>query len=80
MATAFVALTSIEKSSKHSNLIDSELINSILNNPEVTEKLDKDYGVQNNAQYKTRNHFLEVANFPLRISNNSNFLQVELRA
>lgn len=44
MATAFVALTSIEKSSKHSNLIDSELINSILNNPEVTEKLDKDYG------------------------------------
>ncbi|XP_058725149.1 zinc finger CCCH domain-containing protein 6 [Vicia villosa] len=51
VAAASVALTSIVKSSEHGNLIDRELLNNILNNPEVIEKLVRDYGVQNNAQY-----------------------------
>ncbi|KAI5393194.1 hypothetical protein KIW84_060354 [Lathyrus oleraceus] len=51
VAAASVALTSIVKSSEHGNLIDRELLNNILNNPEVIEKLVRDYGVQNNVQY-----------------------------
>ncbi|CAI8606297.1 unnamed protein product [Vicia faba] len=51
VVAASAALTSIVKSSEHGNLIDRELLNNILNNPEVIEKLVRDYGVQNNAQY-----------------------------
>ncbi|KAI5444149.1 hypothetical protein KIW84_012678 [Lathyrus oleraceus] len=47
VATASVALTSIVKSREDGNLIDCELLNGILNNPEVTEKLVRDYEVQN---------------------------------
>lgn len=48
VAAASVALTSIVKSSEHGNLIDQELLNNILNNPEVIEKLVRGYGVNNN--------------------------------
>jgi hypothetical protein len=51
VAAASVALTSLVKNSEHGNLIDRELLNNILNNPEVIEKLVRDYGAQNNAQY-----------------------------
>nr|AFK34225.1 unknown [Medicago truncatula] len=50
VAAASVALTSLVKSSEHGNLIDPELLNNILNNPEVIEKLVRNYNVQN-AQY-----------------------------
>ncbi|XP_061350788.1 zinc finger CCCH domain-containing protein 6 [Gastrolobium bilobum] len=51
VAAASVALTNIVKSNEHGNLIDHELLNNILNNPEVIEKLVRDYGVTNNSQY-----------------------------
>ncbi|CAJ2675402.1 unnamed protein product [Trifolium pratense] len=51
VAAASVALTSLVKNNEHGNLIDRELLNNILNNPEVIEKLVRDYGAQNNAQY-----------------------------
>lgn len=51
VAAASVALTSIVKGSEHGNLIDHGLLNNILNNPEVIEKLVRDYGVTNNPQH-----------------------------
>ncbi|XP_027354254.1 zinc finger CCCH domain-containing protein 6 [Abrus precatorius] len=51
VAAASAALTNIVKSNEHGNLIDHELLNNILNNPEVIEKLVKDYGATNNSQY-----------------------------
>ena len=44
------ALTNIMKSNEHGNLIDHELLNNILKNPEVIEKLVRDYGGTNNLQ------------------------------
>ncbi|KAJ1421659.1 Zinc finger, CCCH-type [Sesbania bispinosa] len=49
VAAASVALTNIVKSNEHGNLIDHELLKNILNNPEVIEKLVRDYGVTNNS-------------------------------
>ncbi|TKY75229.1 Zinc finger CCCH domain-containing protein 6 [Spatholobus suberectus] len=51
VAAASVALTNIVKSNEHGKLIDHELLNNILNNPEVIEKLVRDYGATNNSQY-----------------------------
>ncbi|RDX62279.1 Zinc finger CCCH domain-containing protein 6 [Mucuna pruriens] len=49
VAAASVALTNIVKSNEHGKLIDHELLNNILNNPEVIEKLVRDYGATNNS-------------------------------
>ena len=51
VAAASVALTNIVKSNEHGKLIDHELLNNILSNPEVIEKLVRDYGATNNSQY-----------------------------
>lgn len=48
---ASVALTNLVKSNEHGNFVDHELLNNILNNPEVIEKLVGDYGAINNSQY-----------------------------
>ncbi|ESW08065.1 hypothetical protein PHAVU_009G015300 [Phaseolus vulgaris] len=50
VAAASVALTNIVKSNEHGKLIDHDLLNNILNNPEVIEKLVRDYGATNNSQ------------------------------
>ncbi|XP_019417034.1 PREDICTED: zinc finger CCCH domain-containing protein 6-like [Lupinus angustifolius] len=52
---ASVALTNIIKSNQHGNLFDHEVLNNILNNPEMIEKLVRDYGAANNLQYE-HNH------------------------
>ncbi|KAL1309345.1 hypothetical protein HN51_052045 [Arachis hypogaea] len=44
------ALTSVMKNNEHGNLIDPELFNNILKNPEVIEKLVRDYGASNSLQ------------------------------
>ncbi|KAF7829596.1 zinc finger CCCH domain-containing protein 6 [Senna tora] len=49
-SAASVALTNIMKSNEHGNMIDHELLNKILSNPEVIEKLVRDYGTTNNMQ------------------------------
>lgn len=51
VAAASVALTNIVKSNEQGKLIDHELLSNILNNPEVIEKLVRDYGATNNSQY-----------------------------
>ncbi|KAK7352264.1 hypothetical protein VNO80_17683 [Phaseolus coccineus] len=51
VAAASVALSNIVKSNEHGKLIDHDLLNNILNNPEVIEKLVRDYGATNNSQF-----------------------------
>ncbi|QCE16673.1 hypothetical protein DEO72_LG11g3692 [Vigna unguiculata] len=51
VAAASVALTNIVRSNEQGKLIDHELLNNILSNPEVIEKLVRDYGATNNSQY-----------------------------
>ncbi|KAI9113128.1 hypothetical protein K1719_015653 [Acacia pycnantha] len=50
-AEASVALNHIMKNSEHGILIDHELLNKILSNPEVIEKLVRDHGNTNNSQH-----------------------------
>lgn len=50
-AAASLVLTNIIKSNEHGSLIHHEVLNNILNNPEMIEKLVKDYGATNNLQY-----------------------------
>ncbi|BAT77702.1 hypothetical protein LR48_Vigan09g030200 [Vigna angularis] len=51
VSAASIALTNIVRSNEHGKLIDHELLNNILSNPEVIEKLVRDYGPTNNSQY-----------------------------
>ncbi|CAJ1973233.1 unnamed protein product [Sphenostylis stenocarpa] len=51
VAAASVAITNIVKNNERGKLIDHGLLNNILKNPEVIEKLVRDYGATNNSQY-----------------------------
>ncbi|XP_054798565.1 zinc finger CCCH domain-containing protein 6 isoform X2 [Prosopis cineraria] len=50
-AEASVTLNHIMKNNEHGNSIDHELLNKILSNPEVIEKLVRDYGNTDNSQH-----------------------------
>ncbi|KAI4316906.1 hypothetical protein L6164_024834 [Bauhinia variegata] len=51
IASTSLALTNIIKSNEHGNFIDHELLNKILSNSEVIEKLVEDYGASDSLQY-----------------------------
>ncbi|XP_028765001.1 zinc finger CCCH domain-containing protein 6 [Neltuma alba] len=50
-AEASIALSHIMKNNEHGITIDHELLNKVLSNPEVIEKLVRDYGNTNNSRH-----------------------------